>query len=297
MLETGIATLVAVLGGAIAVAAAGEEPAANRRRLLTLVSIAGGALLAVTLVSLLPEARENLSLFSLSMAAVSGYAFYYLIGRYVFPICPACASSSPMTVSNSEHIHGDTCSHSLHPTDGSPSAKTEAPDVKAGTSFRNIATLLGVIVAAHAAVDGVAIAAGHHNHPPGTEVMVTGAVRTLPLLFALSLHKLPEGLALTALLISSGFRRTPAFLLTAGIELATLLGGALGVMLQDMASPALLSGIMAHVGGGFLYLALQALRGGTDDHSGTQMLVPHRLAYGVLGFVSVSLVLWIIHLL
>jgi zinc transporter ZupT len=127
--------------------------------------------------------------------------------------------------------------------------------------------------------------------------MLTGAARTLPLLFALSLHKLPEGLALTALLISGGFRRTPAFLLTVGIELATLMGGALGVMLQDTASPALLSGIMAHVGGGFLYLALQALRGDTDDHSRTQMLVPHRLAYGTIGFMSVSLVFWVIHLL
>jgi ZIP family zinc transporter len=283
MLETGIATLVAVLGGAIAVAAAGEEPAANRRRLLALVSIAAGALIAVTLFSILPEAHENLSLGGLASAAVSGYILYYLIGRHLFPICPACVTSP-----GTDHVHSESCSHD-HPADDTHKPKT---------NFRNIATLLGLVVAAHAAVDGIAIASGHHHHAASNSATLYSVAEAIPLLFALSLHKLPEGLALTALLISSGFRPTQAFLLTVGIEMATLLGGALGVMLRDVASPALLSGIMAHVGGGFLYLAFQALRGETGELAHSQASTVYRqLSYGGIGFVSVSVILWAIHYL
>ena len=257
LLETGAATLFAVLGGAIAVAAAGDKPAVHQRRLSALVSLAAGALLAVTLVSLLPEAREHLSLFVLLFAALSGYALYSLVGRYLFPVCPACAGSN----------------HSI--------------SHKSVTNFRNIATVLGVVVAAHAAVDGIAIASSPHS-----------AAQSLPLLFALSLHKLPEGLALTALLMGSGFRRSPAFLLTVGIEMATLLGGAVGILLRDVASPVLLSGIMAHIGGGFLYLAFQALKGETGVHSSISTAAyPRRVGYGVVGFAAVSLVLWFVHLL
>ena len=294
MLETGVATLVAVLGGAIAAAAAGGEPGAHRRRLLALVSLAAGALLAVTFFSVLPEARENLSLLGVVVAAASGYALYYLIGRYLFPICPACVSSHAGD-HDTDHVHSESCSHDPHP------AKKETlfhQFRQTKTSFRNIATLLGVIVAAHAAVDGIAIASSHQHHAATDEAIVASVAQALPLLFALSLHKLPEGLALTALLISSGFRRSQAFLLTTGIEFATLLGGALGVLLRDVASPALLSAIMAHVGGGFLYLAFQALRNESDEVQGespTKVTLPHQVLYGGLGFVSVAAILWTIH--
>jgi zinc transporter ZupT len=297
MLETGVATLVAVLGGAIAVAAAGDEAATHRRRLLALVSLAAGALLAVTLVSILPEAREHLSLLGLVTAAISGYGLYYLIGRYLFPICPACASDT--FHKDPGHVHTESCSHDHddHGQDAHPATQAHSSH-KPITNFRNIATLLGVVVAAHAAVDGIAIASGQHGHVSADSGALTSMAEALPLLFALSLHKLPEGLALTALLISSGFRRTQAFLLTAGIELATLLGGALGVMLRDIASPALLSGIMAHVGGGFLYLAFQALKSDNDEPSqGRATVIPPQIAYGGIGFVSVSLILWTINFL
>lgn len=293
MLETGVATLVAVLGGAIAAAAAGDKPAAHRRRLLALVGLAAGALLAITLFSILPEAHENLSFLGLILAAASGYTLYYLIGRYLFPICPACASSSALMDQSiaSAPVHNESCSHDHHPADDTHQPRT---------NFRNIATLLGVIVAAHAAVDGIAIASGHHSLATANTATFSRIADALPLLFALSLHKLPEGLALTALLISSGFRRSGAFFLTAGIELATLLGGALGVLLRDSASPVLLSGIMAHVGGGFLYLAFQALRGETDESSlpsspVRSVVLPQQIAYSALGFVSVALLLWLIH--
>lgn len=286
LLETGIATLIAVLGGAIAMAAAGSEPAAHQRRLAALVSLAAGALLAVTLITILPEAHEHLSLIGLFLAAVSGYGLYYLIGRYVFPICPACASTSAISDYDPAHVHSASCSHDH----GSKS--------KPRTNFRNIATVLGVVVAAHAAIDGIAIAAGQPNNSPADPAVLASMAQTLPLLFALSLHKLPEGLALTALLMSSGFRRSQAFLLTTGIEMATLLGGALGVLLRDMASPVLLSAVMAHVGGGFLYLVFQALKGETGEHSPVQAAVfPRQFVYGAIGFGFVSLVLWLVHLL
>ncbi|MBC8101134.1 MAG: ZIP family metal transporter [Cytophagales bacterium] len=296
MLETGIATLVAVLGGAVAIAVAGRHSAVYRRRLRILVSLAAGALLAVTLVSILPEAGENLSLAALLLAAASGGALYYLVGRFLFPICPACTSGgdAPGLSKGQPHVHSDLCSH------GSIAAEVGVPHShqhrRSGNRLRNAATLLGLMVAAHAAVDGVAIATGHHA--PRSDGGILPPATSLPLLVALSLHKLPEGLALAALLLGGGYRRLPAFLLTLGIELTTLLGGAIGVSLLQVASPASLSAITAHIGGGFLYLALQALGSRDPEETvGPRIVLVRQIGFGSLGFSAVALILWGIHLL
>lgn len=276
VLETGVATLIAVVGGALAVAAAGGAPEAHQRRISALVSVAAGALLAVTLADVLPEAAAVLSLPGALLAAATGYLLFYLIGRYIYPICPACAVHT--------HAHGaphdDSCDHAHH---------HERPDL------RRTATLLGCMVALHAAMDGIAVASGQevalHASGPSSALL-----QSLPLLVAVSLHKLPEGLALAALLLGGGFGRARAFALTAGIESATLLGGAVGVTLFANAPEAIPAALMAHTGGGFLYLAAQALRAegaGSPSHS----LGARQIYLGGLGFAAVSLLLWGLHLL
>ncbi len=90
ILRTTLATLVAFIGGAFGVALG--RVAYSRLNLL--VYMAAGALLAVTLFDVLPDARVGLSWPAFLVAAASGYLLFWWIGKYVYHICPACAISA-----------------------------------------------------------------------------------------------------------------------------------------------------------------------------------------------------------
>ena len=78
---------------------------------------------------------------------------------------------------------------------------------------------------------------------------------------ALCVHKLPEGLALGSLLIGAGFHRITTVIWVAATEATTLAGGAIGYFLLGQASFFWLGLLMAHVAGGFIYLAAHAVIG------------------------------------
>jgi zinc transporter ZupT len=210
LLRTTVATLIAWAGGALGVGL-GRLAA---RRLTALVYVAAGALLLVTLIDVLPDAKANLSWPLFLGAVTSGAALFWFISRFIHPICPACSTSA----------------------------------FESGTQQRlqKDAVLLMVALAIHSTVDGLAVAAGDGGGAQGHA--------NLPLIVAVSLHKLPEGLALALLLVSAGYSRRSALGWTCAIESTTELGGLLGVIALSNASPLWLSVIFAHVGGGFLYL-------------------------------------------
>lgn len=242
LLRAALATLVAIFGGAVGVLAG-----TLMGRIAALVGAAAGALLAVTLVSILPEAAHSVPFFPLVLSVVSGYLLLFLIGRYVFPICPACAH--------------------------------EAMEARAAAAIRweGAVALLAFVVTLHAMIDGVAVAVGHALHV-GSD---------LPLVFAVSVHKFPEGLALAALLLRAGYAARPALLWTVAIETTTVLGAFLGFTLLRGLSPIWLGALLAHAGGGFIYLALHALRGAAPVREKAA-----QMGYGTLGFASVTLLLW-----
>src|SRR5205823_12525192 len=123
--------------------------------------LGAGTLLGVTLFAILPECFEALSWWGLLLALGSGYALFFLITKYVFHVCPACAAS-----------HFD-----------------EATTHR----FAEIAAAMMLALAIHCTVDGLAIAAGHEAevaHAPG------GRALALSLVVAVCVHKVPEGLAL-----------------------------------------------------------------------------------------------------
>jgi ZIP family zinc transporter len=210
LLQTTVATLIAWAGGALGVGL-GRLAA---RRLTALVYVAAGALLLVTLVDVLPDAKANLSWPLFGAAVISGIALFWLVSRSVHPICPACSTSV----------------------------------FESGTqnSLRKDAVLLMVALAIHSTVDGLAVAVGDGAGAPGHI--------NLPLIAAVSLHKLPEGLALALLLVSAGYPRRAALGWTWAVESTTELGGLIGILALRDASAMWLSLIFAHVGGGFLYL-------------------------------------------
>jgi zinc transporter, ZIP family len=233
---------LALLGGAIS-----STIAVSHERLCRLISFAAGTLLGVTLFSIVPESYAALSLWQLAAALVSGYAVFFLISRYVFHVCPACAAS-----------HFD-----------------EATTHR----FSEIATAMVVALGLHSTLDGLALALGKDSSmPEGVSIS---------LLFAICIHKIPEGLALCAILLAAGFRRTTALGWVAAVESTTLLGGAIGLWIAPQISNIWLDLIFAHIGGGFIFLATHAVFGELVKHSKKSVLIS--FAAGMLLIAALNL--------
>jgi ZIP family zinc transporter len=127
LLRAGIAVAAAVLGGVIGIL--WRSP--SHRVLCALVSFAAGALLAVTLVEILPESmRQPTGPVRGLFAAAIGLLVFYLVGKYVYYVCPACAASA-----------------------------TEEK-----TGYISLGILMMIALALHSTVDGLAIAAGERTH-------------------------------------------------------------------------------------------------------------------------------------
>ncbi len=198
----------------------------SHKRLCRLISLAAGTLLGVTLFSILPEAYSELRPWELLLALISGYVVFWVISERVFHVCPACAAS---------HF-----------------------DEAATHRFSEIAGAMVIALAIHSTMDGLALAAGH-------EAELSGPLDA-SLVLAVCVHKVPEGLALGALLLGAGFTRGVALAWVAAVEATTLLGGAVGLWVLPGMSPSWLDALLAHVGGGFIFLATHAVSGELIKH-------------------------------
>jgi len=218
----------------------------SHKSLCRLISLAAGALLGVTLFIIIPECAERLSLTYIAVALASGYVVFFLISRYVSHVCPACAAS---------HF-----------------------DEAATHHFSEIATAMIIALGLHSALDGLALAWGFES---GMMDSVNAS-----LLAAICIHKIPEGLALGALLRGAGFSRRVVPLWVAAVESTTILGGALGLWLLPKASGEWMSLVLAHVGGGFIFLAFHAVFGELVKHGKRPVLT---------GFLTGVMLIVLIH--
>lgn len=139
------------------------------------------------------------------------------------------------------------------------------------------ATAMMLALAIHCTVDGLALAAGIEE----SDTAVKSSI-----LFAICVHKFPEGLALGALLLGGGVRRGKMIGLVALVESTTILGGALGWCgLQHVPLGALkltLSVLLANAAGGFLYLAVHAVLGEVVKHHKTLVLANFAAGFGAI---------------
>lgn len=248
LLRSTIATLIAFAGGGLGVLLG--SAAAERLRLL--VYAAMGALLAVTVFDVLPDAKELLTWPQFLLAGLSGYVIFWAIGKYVYHLCPACAIG----------------------------AFDQATTERLSQSVMLLMIALGL----HSAMDGIAVVVGDRiaGHPNYT------------LLFAVSLHKLPEGLALALLLIGAGYSRNKAFWLTIGIESATEAGALLGLFGLRHAPVFVLGLVFANVGGGFVYLIASTLGLFTPSKGAkrTQKSATQFALSGTAAFTLTAALLW-----
>lgn len=214
-----------------------------------MISLAAGTLLGVTLFTIAPEALTFGIWWMVLLAACSGYLLFFLISKYVHHVCPACAAS---------HFDADATKH-----------------------FSDIAIALIAALAIHSTSDGVAIGVGREIH--------TSEAGNWSLFAALCIHKVPEGLALGSLLIGAGFRRFTTFGLVALTEATTVAGGAIGYFLLGEASMFWLTLLMAHVGGGFVYLAAHAVLGELLRHGKQLVLTSFLIGVSLIALLNLWL--------
>jgi len=213
LLRSTLATLIAFGGGALGVWLGEVAP----RRLNLLVYAAMGALLAVTVFDVLPDAKSLLPWSAFLLAGASGYGLFWALGKYVYHICPSCSIG----------------------------AFDKATTERLGQSV----LLLMIALSLHSAMDGVAVVVGDR---------IAGRPN-LALLFAVSFHKFPEGLALALLLLGAGYSRRSALLWMFAIESSTEIGALVGILGLSHLSLFHLGLVFAHVGGGFVYLIFTTL--------------------------------------
>ena len=198
----------------------------SHRQLCAMISFAAGTLLGAAVFHIFPDAWHILPVSTIVIAIVSGYGLFFVISRYVFHVCPACAAS-----------------HFEH----QPAAK-----------IRSIFFLLAIALSIHSTMDGIAVALGGSlQNNAGHSIF-----------FTVLIHKLPEGLALCALLLRAGYSRKKALAGTLLLEASTLLGWLIGIfLLKGFAASRWLDLLVVHIGGGFVYLALHAAISEAEEHS------------------------------
>src|SRR5213594_4232890 len=219
------------------------------KQLCALISFAAGTLLAVTIFAILPESFGASSWWVVLIAVASGYALFFFISKHVHHVCPACAAS---------HF-----------------------DAAAARHFSEIATGLVIALAIHSATDGVAL--GIQREAPTMEATKWS------LFSALCIHKLPEGLALGSLLIGAGLHRSAALGWVAAVEATTLFGGVIGYFFLANISTFWLGLIMAHVGGGFIYLAVHAVLGEMLKHGRKLVLTSFSVGVALIALLNIGL--------
>lgn len=241
--------VVAAYGFALAGGSISTTLRLTHKPLCALISLAAGTLFAVTLFAILPESLANSGYWQVALAAATGYALFFFISKYVHHVCPACAAS---------HFDADATRH-----------------------FSEIASVLIVALAIHSTTDGIALGIGQETPASDADKW--------SLFSALCIHKVPEGLALGSLLIGAGVRRGTALSWVASVEATTLLGGAIGFFFLGKMSAFWLALILAHVGGGFFYLAGHAVLGEMLKHGKMLVLTSFSIGFVLIGALNICL--------
>src|SRR5881227_336650 len=245
-------TLWQVIAAYIFALAGGSISASLRlehKPLCALISFAAGTLLGVTIFAILPESFGACPWWAVLLALITGYALFFFISKHVHHVCPACAAS---------HFDADATRH-----------------------FSEIATALIVALAIHSTTDGLVL--GIQGETPAMDVTKWS------LFSALCIHKVPEGLALGSLLIGAGLHRTAALGWVAAVESTTLIGGVIAYFFLTNISTFWLGLIMAHVGGGFIYLAIHAVLGEMLKHGKKLVLTSFLLGVVLIAVLNIAM--------
>lgn len=246
MVRVVLAFVLAVAGGVIS-----ARVGITHARLCALISLAAGTLLGVTGFLILPEAAEAMRAWEVAVGLASGYAVFFVISRYVYHVCPACAAS---------HFDESTTHR-----------------------FSEIATALIVALAVHSTMDGLALAAGHEaGHGVDGAMMVAVCAHKVP--EGLALGALLLGAGFTRGRAMAWVVAVEATTVLGGVlGLVLLPGSGSG---PDHQLPFWLGATLTHVGGGFVYLATHAVLGELVKHGKRTVLVNFLAGVLLIGLLS-----------
>lgn len=220
-----IAVLIAVIGSLITFVIKFDH-----NRLCALISFAAGCLISVALFVIIPEGFENaeMSYLSAFISIFSGYLLFWLISKYFFHVCPACAAS---------HF-----------------------DYQTTKKFAETALMMITAFSVHSLFDGIALATGGHQ-----EHLVSSnshGFENTSIFIAIAIHKLPEGLTLASLMLGAAYKKSKVVLYVALIEMITIVGTVIGYFIMKNSVPEYIINIlMLHIGGGFIFLGIHAISG------------------------------------
>jgi len=242
MSTANIIQIAAAFGIALVGGALSALIARTHKRLCALISVGAGTLLGVAVFGIVPECLETLRWWQFVLAAGTGYGVFALISKYVFHVCPACAAS-----------HFDE-------------ALTHR--------FGEIAVPMMIALAIHCSADGLALTAGNES--------TTDSSLGFSMALAICVHKLPEGLALGALLLGAGFSRGKMLGFVVAVQSTTILGGIAGWLVLRNVSEFWVALVLAHAGGGFFFLATHAVLGEILKHHKRLVLTSFATGFTVI---------------
>jgi zinc transporter, ZIP family len=198
----------------------------DHKKLCSLISFSAGALLGAAGFTLIPESYQNLSVYH-------SYSFVEM----VFGVFSGYALFWFIT-----KYYSHVC----------PACSASHFDEQTTKKFSEIVLTLLTALSIHSFLDGMAIASGGANIGRGNN----------SIFIAIATHKFPEGLALAALMFSSNYKKEKIVLYVILVEMITIVGAVAGTYIfQSSISPVLMGIMMAHIAGGFIFLAFHAVFG------------------------------------
>ena len=225
----------------------------NHKKLCALISFSAGALIGAAGFTLIPESYKNLSIYHTysTIELIVGVISGYGLFWFI------------------TKYYSHVC----------PACSASHFDEQTTKKFSEIVLTLLTALSVHSFLDGMAIASGGVNIDRGNN----------SIFIAIATHKFPEGLALAALMFSSNYKKGKILLYVTLVEMVTIVGAIIGTyFFRSSISPVLMGIIMAHIAGGFIFLAFHAVFG--EMYKNHKNLVLISFAIGMLLILSVYLI-------
>ena len=188
------------------------------------LSFAGGVMISIVLIELIPEAIELSGLIVTVTGLSLGAVIVMLLNNIIDKISKTLRKSTDLHESYTEYFHSEGLS-----------------DKKKGLLKSGMIMLFAI--ALHNIPEGLAMgAAGYHDYSMGLTIAIM-----------IGLHNLPEGMAVAAPLVSGGMSKIKAIILVSLIGGTTVIGAALGYLIGGI-SYMVLALSFAAAGGAMLYV-------------------------------------------
>jgi zinc transporter ZupT len=161
-----------------------------------------------------------------------------------------------------------------------PACSASHFDEQTTKKFSEIVLTLLTALSVHSFLDGMAISSGGGDMHLGNN----------SIFIAIATHKFPEGLALAALMFSSNYKKGKILAYVTLVEMVTVVGAIFGTFIfRSNISPVIMGVVMAHIAGGFIFLALHAVFG--EMFKNHKNLVIISFASGILLILTVYLMM------